>query len=103
MYVENHFTSNNISAMNIMELWKQNLDSDGQQFHQYLIYDEIAMQSLDFTDLTPLPSNFLNEFTRLTKTVKLDPWATEIRESVEKSHSWYQQKKQSPLTSNNWI
>ena len=45
------------------------------------------MQSLDFTDLTPLPSNFLNEFTRFTKTVKLDPLATEIRESVEKSHS----------------
>jgi hypothetical protein len=35
------------------------------------------MQSLDFADLTPLPSNFLNEFTRLTKMVKLDPWAAE--------------------------
>jgi hypothetical protein len=41
-------------------------------------YDEIAMQSLDFADLTP-PSNFLNEFTGFTKTVKLDPWAAEIR------------------------
>ena len=48
-------------------------------------YDEIAMQSLDFADLTP-PSNFLNEFTRFTKTVKLDPWAAEICEFAEKSH-----------------
>jgi hypothetical protein len=28
-------------------------------------------------DLTPLPLNFLNEFTRLTKMFKLDPWAAE--------------------------
>jgi hypothetical protein len=49
-------------------------------------YDEIAMQSLDFADLPPPPSNFLNEFTRFTKTVKLDPWAAEIREIAEKSH-----------------
>ena len=50
-------------------------------------YDEIAMQSLDFADLTP-PSNFLNEFTRFTRTVKLDPWAAEIREFADKSHPW---------------
>jgi hypothetical protein len=41
------------------------------------------MQSLDFANLTP--SNFLNEFTRFTKTVKLDPWAAEIREFADKS------------------
>ena len=52
-------------------------------------YDEIAMQSLDFADLTPPRSNFLNEFTRFTKTVKLDRWPAEIREFAEKSHPCY--------------